>query len=100
MPVGLRSSEWMPLVAVLWPTSLAHSLSEWADGRRNLPRSDDAVAGLWARHTSQPLWATVPSLVEHDQHQPSLVRRRGVSQWRRAGEWIGPEADPLDLDWD
>jgi hypothetical protein len=98
VPVTLRSSEWMPLVAVLWPTPLATAFRAWAD-RHTVPRSDDAVAGQWVKATGQPLWATAPSLVEHDDRQPSLVRRHGRSPWRRAHAWIGPDADPLALDW-
>jgi len=105
VPWALRAADWLPVVAVLWPVEVAGSFIEWCGSNRlpgdPNPRSDDAVAGRWARKTRQQVWVTVPSLVQHADVEPSLIGRKargGRSAWRVAFDWIG-EGDPLQIDW-
>lgn len=105
--VDVHRGEWVPVIAVLWPVEVAARFLEWADrpdvklpGNPH-PRSDDAVVGKWARTQKERVVATVPSLVQHPDDEPSLIGRRaraGRSAWRVAFSWIGEE-DPLALDW-
>lgn len=104
--VPVHRAEWVPVVAVLWPVEAAQACLDWTSVNRlpgdPNPRSDDAVVGSWARREKVAIWATVPSLVQHADVEPSLIGRRaraGRSLWRVAFSWIGEEQDPLQIDW-
>ncbi len=76
--VQLSWRSFMPIVAVLWPLSKLEEFAAWAEDNPTLPgqrqpRSDDAMAGRWKMATRQTVRATVPSLVEHPNVEPSLV---------------------------
>jgi hypothetical protein len=103
--VSVHAAEWVPVVAVLWPVEVAQEFLDWCGSNRlpgdPEPRSDDAVVGRWARRTRQPVFATVPSLVQHPDTEESLIGKRarhGRSAWRVAHSWIG-DRDPLEIDW-
>lgn len=73
----------VPVVAILWPREKAVAFKEWADTspRTSGPvqhRSDDAMVGLWGALTKQEFRATVPSLVEHPDREPSLIGRKNM----------------------
>ena len=68
------------VVATVWPAAVAADFLAWAETAR-IPgkppvRSDDMVVGYWARTTKHTVWATVPSLVQHPDDVPSLIRPR------------------------
>jgi hypothetical protein len=92
----------MHVVALLWPREqaaafLAFAPPNWGQDMR----SDDAAFGLWARDTRAPVWATVPSLVEHPDLVESTCGRQhahGADVGRIARYFIG-ERDPLEIDW-
>lgn len=94
----------MPVVAVLWPLAKALEFRTWAEEHPSLPgqrepRSDDAMAGMWKISTKQTVRATVPSIVQHPDMEPSLIGRR-----RAWGQDTGRVAfaladDALDYDW-
>jgi hypothetical protein len=102
------SSKFCPVVAVLWPAAAIERFLIWAEAAK-LPghpghvRSDDAVLGEWIRRKRETVWIALPSLVEHPDNVPSVKGRNnaawGKDKGRRALQWIGPEADPLELDW-
>lgn len=73
--------EWVPVVALAWPTRLVEPFLAWADSRGydgNRWRADDAIVGEWARHTRTEVLATIPCLVDHPDVEPSLTMpRRG-----------------------
>jgi hypothetical protein len=77
--LGIRS--FMPVVAVLWPRHKAVEFMEWAEanpyfpGNRE-PRSDDGMCGRWKMSCREIVKATVPSLVEHPDMEPSLIGKR------------------------
>jgi len=79
VPIWWR--EFMPVVAVLWPIQKVREFLLWAENARlpgePNPRSDDAVLGYWMRKTHQIVLASVPSLVQHDDSQPSVKRGPG-----------------------
>lgn len=80
--------EWVPVVALAWPTSLVAGFLEWADSRGydgNRWRADDAIVGEWARATRTEVLATIPCLVDHPDVEPSITMpRRGRKQPRSA----------------
>lgn len=103
--VQVIPTDFVPVVALLWPVEVAQAFLDWC-GENRLPgdpnpRSDDAVVGKWARNTKHPVYATVPSLVQHPDEEPSLIRkaRHGRSVFRKAFSWIGEESDPLEIQW-
>lgn len=95
------------VVALLWPRVMAEYLLAWVADEKNVipghnpPISDDAVIGWWAHRTNQPIIATIPCLVEHEDMVPSTVstaHRFGRNRNRVAIRFIGDE-DPLEIDW-
>lgn len=78
-----RGSRWLefpsisfvPLVAVVYPAELARQIVPFAEQRRIGPRrADDAVVGEFARAHRITACATIPSLVEHLDAAPSVMR--------------------------
>lgn len=92
----------MPVVAVLWPRPKLEEFKLWSEQNPQLvgrePRSDDAMAGMWKIRTRQTVVATVPSLVDHPDTEPSLI---GTKQhWGREGRRaVYLAADALEYDW-
>jgi hypothetical protein len=101
----LRINDFMPIVAVLWPTEKAREFMEWTAANPNRlghphPRSDDGVAGRWCALTKQTVRFTVPSLVEHPDLEPSLIGRKPA--WGKDKSRVAlmlPQGDPLALGW-
>lgn len=102
VPVYWR--EFVPVVAVLWPVEKISEFVPWAEkahlpGEPN-PRSDDSVLGYWMRKTRQTFLASVPSLVQHNDGEPSV--KRGANE-RRPQDASRPAAlladDALEYDW-
>ena len=75
------------LVAMLWPRRLAVGFLEWTETNKLAPtgreaRADDGVVARWAKATKQHILITVPSLVEHPDVEPSV---KGGAQKASAG---------------
>lgn len=102
--VTLSLRSFMPVVATLWPRAKAIEFMEWADehpylpGNRD-PRSDDAMGGRWKMLTRQQVLATVPSLFEHPDREPSLIGRRAMWGQDRGRVAAFFAQDALDFDW-
>lgn len=106
--IAARPAKFCPVVAVLWPVAAIERFLEWSETAR-LPghpgnvRSDDAVLGEWIRRKREVVWVALPSLVQHPDLVPSVKGRQnanwGKDRGRVALNWIGPDADPLELDW-
>lgn len=80
---GMRQSEFCPVVAILWPRKKAEEFLTWAEENpRRLghpsPRSDDGVLGRWAAFTHQLIRFSVPSIVQHDDREDSLIGRQAM----------------------
>ncbi len=86
--VPYTQSSFMPLACVLWPTHVARSFLQWTTSARGITRSDDANAARWYRATRTQVWVTVPSIVQHDDGQPSVKGGRDhvpwAESWRQA----------------
>lgn len=82
--VPLGPSSFMPLVCVLWPTHVARRFLDWTATARGMTRADDGNAAKWLRHTKQQALVAVPSLVQHDDDQPSVKGGRDHVPWREA----------------
>jgi hypothetical protein len=99
---GLRS--FVPVVALLWPSAKAEEFMEWVGSGVKLPgesnpRSDDAVVGRWMATTRQEIKATVPSLVEHPDLEPSLIGRRRAWGQDKGRVALHLAEDGLAYDW-
>ncbi|HXJ62664.1 MAG TPA: hypothetical protein VNN79_02820 [Actinomycetota bacterium] len=104
--IDLSWRSFLPVVAVLWPVHKALEFRDWADTNPRFPgvgggqpRSDDAMGGRWKMVTRQTVRATVPSIVQHPDEEPSLIGRRAM--W---GKDAGRVAfllaeDAMDYDW-
>jgi hypothetical protein len=93
-------SEWVPVVAIAWPESYVSQFLEWAEFRRFTPdknRADDAIVGRFAREKRISFLATVPSLVNHPDVEPSIIRNHIPKGGRRATCFAGDGA--LEIDW-
>lgn len=82
-----------PVVALSWPVEHIEpflrycALPMWAK-----QRGDDRVVGYFTKKNRLTVMATVPSLVEHPDVEPSLVRQQnfnGKSRMRKAAYFTG-----------
>lgn len=94
---------WIPAVALAWPARLIPPLLAYCDRHRWTAtfRSDDELLGRFLRTTGEPLYATVPSLVDHPDDVPSLIgtrHRGGRDKGRIAACWVG-DCDASAIDW-
>lgn len=102
--VTLSLRSFLPVVCVLWPRFKAVEFMDWAEANPGLPgqrepRSDDAMAGRWKTVRREVVRASVPSLVQHPDMEPSLIGRRAM--WGKdAGRVAAFLADDaLEFDW-
>jgi hypothetical protein len=79
--VPLGPSSFMPLVCVLWPVHVARSFLTWSETARGMTRADDGNAARWVRATRQQVLVTVPSIVQHDDGEPSVKGGRDHKPW-------------------
>lgn len=86
--VPLGPTSFMPLVCVLWPTHVARSFLDWSTTARGMTRADDGNAARWLRATRQQVYVAVPSIVQHDDGEPSVKGGREhipwAEKWRQA----------------
>lgn len=92
--VDHRWLDWTPTVATAWPAEQAARMIEWADHRGVAPDhiGDDNLVGRFVRETRAAVRATVPSIVQHPDIEPSLIGRRhrgGRNPLRVAAVWTG-----------
>lgn len=79
LPTG---APWVPCVALVLPRTMALSVAAWGAARPH-PMADDRIIGEWAHDQGVQVYATCPSLVDHDDEAPSLMGGSGL-QVRRA----------------
>jgi hypothetical protein len=101
--VTLFIRDFCPVVGMLWPRHKIEEFLAWTKtgklpGGPN-PRSDDAVVGRWMLQTRQRILATVPSLVQHPDEEPSLIGKRAA--WGRDRNRVALffAEDGLHYDW-
>jgi hypothetical protein len=75
--VRMHGNDWCPTVATCWPRFHVERFLAYCDGRPDLlGMGDDNVTGSYVKNENVAVWATVPSLVEHPDVEPSLIRRK------------------------
>jgi len=80
--VALGPSSFVPLVCVLWPAHEARAFLWWSDSARGMTRADDGNAARWMKATRTQVMVTVPSLVQHDDGEPSVKGGRSHVPWQ------------------
>lgn len=79
-PYAPLRAMWIPTVATCWPVGLARDFTVWADEKfpdDGTRKGDDGPVGKWANERRNvEVWATVPSIVEHPDIEPSLIGRK------------------------
>lgn len=104
--VRLRINEFCPAVGILWPVAKAEEFFSWTNAHPGKlghpePRSDDGVIGRWVALTKQTVRFTIPSLVQHQDVESSLIGRK--TAWGkdrgRVALFYSQEDDPLSIDW-
>lgn len=90
--VEIQAGDFTPTVATAWPVEIAAELVAWADENVDAEhRDDDSHVGKFMRHRERAV-VVVPSLFQHPDDNPSLVRRRhmsGRNKLRTAAVWTG-----------
>ena len=79
--VALGPSSFMPLVCVLWPTHVARSFLAWSTTAKGMTRADDGNAARWMKATRTQIMVAVPSIVQHDDGEPSVKGGREHVPW-------------------
>ena len=64
-----------PVVALAWPVEIIESFVRFAESSRIAARytHDDPVTTIFVKKNKLEVWATVPSLVQHPDVEPSLI---------------------------
>ena len=102
--IRLSQRSFMPVVATLWPLAKMIEFDEWTEDNSYLPgqrepRSDDAMAGRWKMINRQEVLATVPSLVQHPDTEPSTIGRSARAGFDRGRTAAFLAADAREYDW-
>jgi len=82
-------TSYIPLVAAIFPADVARRIPKFADSRKiPVARADDAVVGTFCRANRIACIATMPSLVEHLDSEPSVTGMAfGNGQPHRLAAW-------------
>lgn len=71
----LNKQAFVPVVATVYPARHVRAIRAWAEtlDPKKHRRSDDFMVSQYARAKRVDVWATVPSLADHDGSVPSLI---------------------------
>ena len=95
----LQTIPFVPLVACLWPRRKVDEFLRWA-GSAKLTKADDGNVGRWARYTRQQIICTIPSIVEHNDHVPSVKGGRPTTWGKdRSRVALFLANDAREFDW-
>lgn len=100
----LPPAQWIPAIATVWPVRIIQPALQWIE-EQNWPEAftaDDEIIGRVIRELGETTLATVPSLVQHDDKQDSLVGLKaahGLNHGRVAACFVPDGCDPLTIDW-
>lgn len=72
----MQRGDWIPTVGLVWPMKDATEFSRYLKRVGDAQWADDPVVGGWVNATRRRVVATVPSLVQHPDHEPSLIGRK------------------------
>lgn len=100
----LDSAHWVPAIAVVWPVHLIQPALAYIDEQHWPPEfnADDEILGRAVRNLGEYVLCTVPSIVEHDDMQPSAAGKRamyGGDPGRVTSCPPAPGCDLLAIDW-
>lgn len=99
----LEHYHWVPVVATVWPAWMIPEVLSFVD-RQTWPRefiADDEIVGHFCRAQDVRVLATVPSLVQHPDLEPSIIGPRtalGQNPDRVAAHWAEPGV-AARIDW-
>ncbi len=81
---------YVPVVAIVYPAVHARQIPVFSDSKKvHVGRADDAVIAMYARAHKVPVWATVPSLVQHRDELVSVMRMpNGKGAPHRVAAWF------------
>lgn len=74
--VEMSHLDWVPTVALVWPVADALNFSRYVLRVPETAWADDPIVGGWCRRFKKVPVATVPSLVQHPDVEPSLIDKR------------------------
>lgn len=72
----MQKGDWIPTVGLVWPMKDATEFSRYLKRVSPALWADDPIVGGWVNATRRRVIATVPSLVQHPDHEPSLIGRK------------------------
>lgn len=88
---AMNRMDWVPTVALAWPLALAHEFSVYLKRVGQEMWADDPIVGGWVSKKRLEVLATVPSLVQHPDVEPSLLPNdksaQGRNGYRTAAVW-------------
>jgi len=91
---------WIPLQAI--PTTLAYDFAAWAREHHSPFGSiaEDSLLKCWATIQNHPLYAVMPSLVQHDGFADSTFGTSPkVGRYERTSQSYDPDFDVTTIDW-
>lgn len=100
----LNSRQWVPAVAVVWPVRMIEPGLAFVD-KQHWPEgfnADDEIIGRIVNHLEEHVLCTVPSLVEHNDLEPSAAGERtmyGRDPGRVTACPPPADCDLLSIDW-
>lgn len=75
--IQMRHDDWTPTVALVWPRARIAEFFAWREGWRDpIGIGDDNLMGEFTKRCLVPVWATVPSLIDHPNIEPSLIGKK------------------------
>lgn len=87
----MQRMDWVPTVALAWPADLAREFAQYLKRVSDVHWADDPIVGGWASKKRLEVIATVPSLVQHPDMEPSLLPNdksaKGRNGYRTAAVW-------------
>lgn len=72
----MARGDWIPTVGLVWPMKDATEFSRYLKRVQPHMWADDPIVGGWVNATKRRVVATVPSLVQHPDVEPSLIGRK------------------------
>lgn len=104
---GISVRQFAPVIALSWPAEVICPCVCWTyeQGWPETFRADDQIVGLALAAHDVPVYATVPSLVQHEDVLPSLIRRRHYERHgpahptRTAHRFLTPPSDAREIAW-
>jgi len=105
--VQISIQKFAPVVALSWPADVICDCLCWTydQGWPEEFRADDEIVGRALREHEVPVYATAPSLIQHEDVVPSLIRKPrydhggGRNLNRVAYRFLSPPSDAREIAW-